>query len=66
MFAKTTAKAAREFLSRLPKEMVMLALEAIELQEQLDSTTEKSDRDVIQRELKLIKQRIIQSGTKCL
>ena len=66
MYVDATTKAAKEFLSTLPAEMVVLALEAVELQEQLDSTTEKSDRDVIQRELKLIKQRIILSGTKCL
>ena len=66
MYVDATTKAAKEFLSKLPAEMVVLALEAVELQEQLDSTTEKSDRDVIQRELKLIKQRIILSGTKCL
>ncbi len=41
MFAKTTAKAAREFLSKLPEEVVMLALEAVELQDQLNSTTNK-------------------------
>ena len=37
MFAKTTAMAAREFLSKLPEEVVMLALEAVELQELMPS-----------------------------
>ena len=41
MFAKTTAMAAREFLSKLPEEVVMLALEAVELQERLDGMTDK-------------------------
>ena len=41
MFAKTTAMAAREFLRKLPEEVVMLALEAVELQERLDGMTDK-------------------------
>ena len=62
MFAKTTAMAAREFLSKLPEEVVMLALEAVELQERLDGMTDKQARDDIQHQLELIKRRIIQSA----
>ena len=62
MFAKTTAMAAKEFLSTLPEEMVMLALEAVELQERLDGMTDKQARDDIQHQLELIKRRIIQSA----
>lgn len=64
MFAKTTAKAAREFLSRLPKEMVMLALEAVELQERLAGVTDKQAHDEIQHQLELINRRIIQRAAK--
>ena len=63
MFAKTTAMAAREFLSKLPEEVVMLALEAVELQDQLNSTTDKQVHDDIQHKLELINRRIIQSAT---
>ena len=62
MFAKTIVQAAREFLSKLPEEMVMLALEAVELQERLDGMTDKQARDDIQHQLELIKRRIIQSA----
>ena len=64
MFAKTTTKAAREFLSKLPEEMVMLALEAVELQERLDGVTSKQARDDICHQLELINRRIIQSAAK--
>ena len=64
MFAKTTAMAAREFLSKLPEEVVMLALEAVELQERLDGMTDKQARDDIQHQLELIKRRIIHSAAR--
>ena len=64
MFAKTTAKAAREFLSKLPEELVMLALEAVELQERLAGVTDKQAHDEIQHKLDLINRRIIQSAAK--
>ena len=62
MFAETTAKAAKEFLRKLPEEMVMLALEAVELQERLDGMTDKQARDGIQHQLELINRRIIHSA----
>lgn len=62
MFAKTTAMAAREFLSKLPDEIIMLALEAVELQECLDGMTDKQARDDIQHQLELINRRIIHSA----
>lgn len=62
MFAKTTAMAAREFLSKLPDEVIMLALEAVELQECLDGMTDKQARDDIQHQLELINRRIIHSA----
>ena len=62
MFAKTTAMAAREFLSKLPYEIIMLALEAVELQECLDGMTDKQARDDIQHQLELINRRIIHSA----
>ena len=64
MFANTTVQTAREFLGKLPKEMVMLALEAVELQERLDGMTDKQARDDIQHKLDLINRRIIQSAAK--
>ena len=64
MFAKTTVQAAKEFLSTLPEEMVMLALEAVELQERLDGMTDKQARDDIQHQLELIKRRIIHSAAR--
>ena len=64
MFAKTTAMAAREFLSKLPEEVVMLAPEAVELQERLAGVTYKQAHDEIQHKLDLINRRIIQSAAK--
>lgn len=64
MYVDATTKAAKEFLSKLPAEMVMLALEAVELQDQLNSTTDKQVHDDIQRQLELINKRIIQSAAK--
>ena len=64
MFAKTTAMAARESLSKLPEELVMLALEAVELQERLAGVTDKQAHDEIQHKLDLINRRIIQSAAK--
>ena len=58
------AKAAKEFLSKLPEEMVMLALEAVKLQERLDSMPDRQTHDEIQHRLELINQRIIQSVAK--
>ena len=56
------AKAVKEFLSKLPEEMIMLALEAVELQDQLNSMTDKQVHDDIQRQLELINRRIIRSA----
>ena len=64
MFVNATTRAAREFLSKLPEEMVMLALEAVELQERLDGMTDKQARDDIQHQLELINRRIIQRAAK--
>ncbi|MBQ8068393.1 MAG: hypothetical protein IJ201_08635 [Solobacterium sp.] len=57
------AKAVKEFLSKLPDEMIMLVLEAVDLQDQLNSTTDKQVHDDIQHKLELINRRIIQSAT---
>lgn len=57
-----SAEAAKEFLSKLPDEVIMLALEAVELQERLDGMTDKQARDDIQHQLELINHRIIQSA----
>ncbi|MBQ8066723.1 MAG: hypothetical protein IJ201_00065 [Solobacterium sp.] len=62
MFAKTTAMAARKFLSKLPEEVVMLALEAVELQARLDRVSDRHTRDDIQHQLELINRRIIHSA----
>ena len=62
MFAKTAVKATEEFVKKLPKEMVMLALEAVELQERLDGVTNKQARDDIQHQLVLLNRRIIHSA----
>ena len=62
MSAEATTMAAKEFLSTLPEEMVMLALEAVELQERLDGVTDKRAHDDIQRQLELINHRIILSA----
>ena len=64
MSAEVTRMAAKEFLSTLPEEMVMLALEAVELQERLDGMTDKQARDDIQHQLELIKRRIIHSAAR--
>lgn len=58
------AEAAKEFLSKLPEEMVLLALEAVELQDQLNGMTDKQARDDIQHQLELINRRIIHSAAK--
>ena len=63
MFVDATTNAAKEFLSKLPEEVVMLALEAVKLQDQLNSTTDKQVHDDIQHKLELINRRIIQSAT---
>jgi hypothetical protein len=62
MSAEVTRMAAKEFLSTLPEEMMMLALEAVELQERLDGMTDKQARDDIQHQLELINRRIIHSA----
>ena len=64
MSAEVTTMAAKEFLSTLPEEMVMLALEAVELQEHLDGMPDKQARDDIQHQLELIKRRIIHSAAR--
>lgn len=64
MFVNATTRAAREFLSKLPEEMVMLALEAVELQERLDRVSDRHTRDDIQHHLELINRRIIQRAAK--
>ena len=64
MSAEVTRMAAKEFLSTLPEEMMMLALEAVELQERLDGMTDKQARDDIQHQLELIKRRIIHSAAR--
>ena len=64
MFVDATTNAAKAFLSKLPEEMVILALEAVELQEHLDGVTDKRAHDDIQRQLELINRRIIQSATR--
>ena len=48
----------------LPEEMVMLALEAVELQERLDRVSDRHTRDDIQHQLELINRRIIQRAAK--
>ena len=58
------AKAVKEFLSMLPEEMAMLALEAVELQERLDSVPDRQTHDDIQRQLELINRRIVHSAAK--
>ena len=64
MSAEVTTMAAKEFLSTLPEEMVMLALEAVELQKRLDGMTDKQACDDIQHQLELIKRRIIHSAAR--
>ena len=64
MFVDATTNAAKDFLSKLPEEMVMLALEAVELQERLDSVPDRHTRDDIQHQLELINRRIIQRAAK--
>ena len=62
MFVDATTNAAKDFLSKLPEEMVMLALEAVELQERLDSAPDRQPHDDIQHKLELINLRIIHSA----
>ncbi len=62
MFVDATTNAAKDFLSKLPEEMVMLALEAVELQERLDSVPDRQTYDDIQHKLELINLRIIHSA----
>lgn len=62
MSAEATTMAAKEYLSTLPEEMMMLALEAVELQERLDGMTDKQARDDIQHQLELLNRRIIHSA----
>jgi hypothetical protein len=64
MFVDATTNAAKDFLSKLPEEMVMLALEAVELQARLDRVSDRHTRDDIQHQLELINRRIIQSAAK--
>ena len=64
MFVDATTNAAKELLSMLPEEMVMLALEAVELQERLDRVSDRHTRDEIQHQLELINRRIIQRAAK--
>jgi hypothetical protein len=64
MFVDATTNAAKELLSMLPEEMVMLALEAVELQERLDRVSDRHTRDDIQHQLELINRRIIQRAAK--
>jgi hypothetical protein len=64
MFVDATTNSAKELLSMLPEEMVMLALEAVELQERLDRVSDRHTRDDIQHQLELINRRIIQRAAK--